>query len=72
MLTCFEIQSINNYLDRYLEGKLIESASLLYRFDPKNKTNLHEYIDNRKNILFVAKAKDMNNRVIGAFSSRAI
>jgi hypothetical protein len=45
------------------------SASLLYRSDPKNKANIHEYIDNRRNVLLVAKTDKL---ILGVFSSEAI
>ena len=33
----------------------IKRSPLVYKYDPKNKTNFHQYIDNVKNLCLVVK-----------------
>ena len=49
---------------------MIKSTKPLYRFDPLNKTNCHEYIDNHSHLLAVARLT--NGRLIAAYSEDPI
>lgn len=51
----------------FFSKKVIKSSKILYRYDEKNLTNFHSYIDNYENILLVVEL--LNGRFICAFSS---
>lgn len=36
---------------------MINSTRLLYRYDPRNKTNFHEYIDGVEGLALIVKSK---------------
>ena len=48
-----------HFLEKKFKNKRIYKtrvlSKLVYRWDPKNETNFHEYIDNKPNLLFVGK-----------------
>ena len=60
-------------LVRHIEekgGKKISKTRLLYRFDPLNKTDFHEYIDGIEGIALVVKSK--KGFLFGAYYSGKI
>ena len=50
--------------------KNIKVTKPIYKYDPLNKTNFHQYIDNHPHILVVAKF--INGRTIAAYSEGPI
>ena len=49
-------------------GKKVKNTQLLYRFDSKNPTNFHKYIDGHANILLIYKTKGPNNIFAGSLA----
>lgn len=49
-------------------GKRIKNTHILYRFDAKNPTNFHKYIDGHKNILLIYKTKGLNSIFAGSLA----
>lgn len=52
-----------------LQKSPIIRTRLLYKFDTKNKTNFHEYIDNQYNLLLIAKTVD-DAYIVGYYSGK--
>jgi len=50
--------------------KQIIATKFIYRLDPKNSNNPHNYIDGHKNLVVIIK--HINGQVIGAFSEPAL
>jgi hypothetical protein len=48
----------------------ITQTKPVYRWDPLNKTNFHRYIDNRPNLLLIAKT--VNGYIFAGFSESSI
>ena len=56
------------YLKEVLENKYkskLFKTQLVYKYDPLNKTNFHEYIDNKEGIFVLAKVG--NEHIVGGF-----
>ena len=51
-------------------GRLPKGLKRLYKKDPLNKTNFHQYIDNNEDILMVVLLK--NSYVVGGYSCEPI
>ncbi len=47
--------------------RILKKTNLTYRYDSKNQTNFHNYIDGKHNFLIIVRT--MKDHIFGAFST---
>lgn len=52
-----------SHISRYARKRVVKTT-LLYKFDPRNNTNVHHYVDNKRGLLCVVKTA---NAIIAGF-----